>query len=138
MKGKVAYILLAAVWAMPLEAVTRDLKSAKPRTIEVQEEVWVKKNEDLENLRNKILRLETELRVSRAEIVRLEGELEQAYAQKEPDKTYSVREGDNLWKISRRFYNDPYKWLWVFKANMDQITDPDQIYPKQVLEIPRY
>ena len=51
---------------------------------------------------------------------------------------YSVVKGDNLWNIAKQetIYDDPYMWPRIFRANRDQINDPDMIYPKQVLAVP--
>jgi nucleoid-associated protein YgaU len=51
---------------------------------------------------------------------------------------YEVRRGDNLWNISKKsnIYDDPYMWPRIYRANRDEINDPDLIYPKQNLAIP--
>jgi nucleoid-associated protein YgaU len=51
---------------------------------------------------------------------------------------YSVRRGDNLWNISKKsnVYDDAYMWPRIYRANRDEIKDPDLIYPKQNLAIP--
>ena len=56
----------------------------------------------------------------------------------EPDN-YTVVRGDNLWNISGKssIYGDPYQWPLIFKANRDQIKDPDLIYPGQNFSIDR-
>ncbi len=50
-----------------------------------------------------------------------------------PCHDYIVVKGDTLWGISgsSNGYNDYFLWPLIFKANRDQITDPDLIYPKQ-------
>ncbi len=55
------------------------------------------------------------------------------------DKTYTVIKGDYLWKIAKFWwiYRDGRKWRIIYEANRDKIKDPDLIYPKQVLTIPR-
>ncbi|MBN2429106.1 MAG: DUF4398 domain-containing protein [Deltaproteobacteria bacterium] len=52
---------------------------------------------------------------------------------------FEVREKQSLWAISamREIYNDPLLWPAIYKANRDQIKDPRQVYPGQVLTIPR-
>jgi nucleoid-associated protein YgaU len=52
---------------------------------------------------------------------------------------YIVVKGDTLWDISamKKIYKDNFDWPLLFKANRDQITDPDLIYPKQELLIRR-
>lgn len=49
---------------------------------------------------------------------------------------HSVREGESLWRISRQEYDHPLHWPTIYKANDDQIEDPDLIYPKQQFKIP--
>ena len=56
-----------------------------------------------------------------------------------PDSiTYEVVTGDHLWGISSKteVYDDPYMWPRLYRANRDQIKDPDMIYPNQVLNVP--
>ena len=50
-----------------------------------------------------------------------------------PCNKYIVVKGDTLWDISGSSsgYHDNFLWPLIFKANRDQITDPDLIYPKQ-------
>lgn len=52
-------------------------------------------------------------------------------------RTYTVKKGDNLWKISQRFYGDGRQWETIYQANVKVIgPDPDLIQPGQVLTIP--
>ena len=50
-----------------------------------------------------------------------------------PCNKYIVVKGDTLWDISGSGsgYKDNFQWPLIFKANRDQIVDPDLIYPKQ-------
>jgi len=52
---------------------------------------------------------------------------------------YAVQRGDTLWGISAReqIYHDPFMWPLIYKANSQQIHDPDLIFPRQILVIPR-
>jgi hypothetical protein len=52
---------------------------------------------------------------------------------------YAVQRGDTLWGISAReqIYRDPYMWPLIYKANSQQIRDPDVIFPRQIFVIPR-
>ena len=52
---------------------------------------------------------------------------------------YMARRGDTLWGISAReqIYNNPYMWPLIYKANAQQIRDPDLIFPRQIFVIPR-
>ena len=49
---------------------------------------------------------------------------------------YVVVSGDNLSKISKQFYGTPNKYSQIFEANKPMLSDPDKIYPGQVLRIP--
>jgi nucleoid-associated protein YgaU len=51
-------------------------------------------------------------------------------------RTYTVKSGDTLSKISQQFYGDGNKYQKIFDANRDQLKDPDKIQPGQVLKIP--
>ncbi|MGC9519900.1 MAG: LysM peptidoglycan-binding domain-containing protein [Desulfuromonadaceae bacterium] len=52
---------------------------------------------------------------------------------------YTVKVGENLYTIARQpfIYADGKLWPLIYRANRDQIKDPRQIYPGQVLNIPR-
>lgn len=52
-------------------------------------------------------------------------------------RTYKVRKGDTLQKISRHFYGTTKKWHLLYKANRDKLKGPDKVYPGQVLVIPQ-
>lgn len=51
-------------------------------------------------------------------------------------RTYQVRKGDTLQKISRQFYGTTKKWPLLYEANRDKLTGPDKIKPGQILVIP--
>lgn len=51
-------------------------------------------------------------------------------------KTYTVKSGDTLSKISKEVYGDANKYQQIFEANKPMLKDPDKIYPGQVLRIP--
>ena len=50
---------------------------------------------------------------------------------------YEVKKGDSLSKIAKRYYGDPMKYMVIFQANMPLLTDPNKIYPGQMLRIPK-
>jgi len=55
----------------------------------------------------------------------------------EPEATfYTVVKGDYLSKIAKKVYGDAMKYPIIFEANKPMLTDPDKIYPGQVLRIP--
>ena len=47
-----------------------------------------------------------------------------------------IRKGDNLWRISRRLYGEGVRYTTIYKANQEQIRNPDLIYPGQVFLTP--
>jgi nucleoid-associated protein YgaU len=57
--------------------------------------------------------------------------------QSAPEATYyTVVAGDTLSKISKTNYGDPNKYMKIFEANKPMLSNPDRIYPGQVLRIP--
>ncbi len=54
-------------------------------------------------------------------------------------KTYKVGRGETLAKISarRNIYDNPDEWKKIFEMNRDKISDPNLIYPGQILVIPQ-
>ncbi|GGB85589.1 peptidoglycan-binding protein LysM [Dyadobacter sediminis] len=54
-----------------------------------------------------------------------------------PEATYhTVEKGDTLSKIAQKVYGDMMKYPVIFEANKPMLSDPDKIYPGQVLRIP--
>ena len=49
---------------------------------------------------------------------------------------YTVKKGDNLWKIAESHYGKGAKHILIFDANRPMLSHPDKIYPGQVLRIP--
>ncbi len=53
-----------------------------------------------------------------------------------PEGTYTVAPGDNLSKIAHEQYGDSSKWRVIYEANKGLISNPNQIWPGQILVIP--
>lgn len=50
---------------------------------------------------------------------------------------YTVKSGDSLSKIAKEVYGDVNAYNRIFDANRPMLSDPDKIYPGQVLYIPQ-
>lgn len=51
-------------------------------------------------------------------------------------KTYTVKAGDSLWAIAAKYYGKGAEYTKIASANTDKISNPNLIYPGQVLTIP--
>jgi nucleoid-associated protein YgaU len=51
-------------------------------------------------------------------------------------KTYTVKSGDTLGEIAKRELGSASKYMEIFNANRDLLSDPDKIKPGQVLKMP--
>jgi len=47
-----------------------------------------------------------------------------------------VQPGNSLWRIARRVYGDGPRYTVIYQANVEQIRDPDLIYPGQIFTLP--
>jgi nucleoid-associated protein YgaU len=50
--------------------------------------------------------------------------------------TMVVSRGDSLWRISRLTYGAGTRYAVIYKANRDQVRDPNRIYPGQIFVLP--
>jgi len=57
---------------------------------------------------------------------------EDAQLQANPPERYTVKEGDTLWSIARRFLENPWRWPQIWQQNPG-IENPHLIYPGDVL-----
>lgn len=55
---------------------------------------------------------------------------------KETANTYTVKSGDCLWNIAKKLYGNGADYTKIYEANKDKISNPNLIYPNQVLTIP--
>lgn len=49
---------------------------------------------------------------------------------------HTVVKGDTLWKISEKTLGSGARYKEIFEANRPMLSDPDKIYPGQMLRIP--
>lgn len=50
---------------------------------------------------------------------------------------HTVEKGDTLWAIAEKSMGNGAKYKEIFEANRPMLSDPDKIYPGQVLRIPQ-
>ena len=69
--------------------------------------------------------------------VKMQADLD-AWVEKPDVISYTVVKGDCLWNIAKKkeHYGNAFAWPIIYKANRDQIKNPDLIYPKQVFKVP--
>jgi nucleoid-associated protein YgaU len=122
------------------EAVKKELASHNLGTDKVQVDVVddkiVLKGEvaDQSAFEKAVIAVGNTLGVSKVEA----GELKVAAAPAKEPVFYTVKKGDNLWKIAEAQYGKGKgaKNNIIFEANKPMLTHPDKIYPGQVLRIP--
>ena len=39
-------------------------------------------------------------------------------------QTYTVKKGDTLWNIAKKYYGDGRKWRKILEANTDKVKNP--------------
>lgn len=49
---------------------------------------------------------------------------------------YTVKKGDTLWAIAKRYYGNGALYTKIVEANKGKISNPNLIYPNQVFSIP--
>lgn len=123
-----------------VEAVQKELASHKLGTddvkIEVKGDTIVLEGsvEDQSAFEKAILAVGNTLGISKVEAA----ELKVAKTEAAAPTFHTVQKGDNLWKVSEAAYGKGKggKYTVIFEANKPMLTDPDLIYPGQVLRIP--
>ncbi len=53
-----------------------------------------------------------------------------------PDDLVIVQPGNSLWRIARRSYGHGRRYVEIYHANRSQISNPQLIYPGQLLQVP--
>ena len=50
--------------------------------------------------------------------------------------TYTVKSGDCLWNIAKKYLGDGSRYTEIYNLNKDKIKNPNLIYPNQILTLP--
>jgi nucleoid-associated protein YgaU len=104
------------------------------------EELSVRVDDDLAAVSGKVTDQATRekvlLAVGNTEgIARVDDQLEVEAPEPEA-QFHTVVSGDTLGAIAKTYYGNAGKYPVIFEANKPMLTDPDKIYPGQVLRIP--
>lgn len=75
----------------------------------------------------------TETPVAKVETTRPESENS---PEPKKDTEYTVKKGDCLWNIAKKYYGNGAKYTKIYEANKDKIKNPNLIYVGQVFVIP--
>ena len=57
----------------------------------------------------------------------------------EAQQRHTVVDGETLWSLAQRYYNDPWRWPRIYEANRaptGQVEDAHWIYPGETIIIP--
>lgn len=57
-------------------------------------------------------------------------------ASKPKVKTHTVKKGDTLWGIAKKYLGNGSKWPQIYNLNRDKIKNPNLIYTGQVFKLP--
>lgn len=71
-----------------------------------------------------------------AAVSKVDDQLTVAAAATPPSTYVTVKAGDTLSKIAKEAYGDGNAYMQIFDANKPMLSNPDKIYPGQVLRIP--
>jgi len=81
-----------------------------------------------------------EVRIAKAAYVakgnKVTGKKSQVTKKSTSKKYHTVKKGDCLWNIAKKYYGKGSDWKKIYNANKDLIKNPNLIYPNQKLVIP--
>lgn len=104
------------------------------------EDLGIRVDDDLVTVSGRVADQATRERVvlalgNTAGIARVDDRIEVDTPQPEA-QFHTVASGDTLSTIAQQYYGNAMKYPVIFEANKPMLSDPDKIYPGQVLRIP--
>jgi nucleoid-associated protein YgaU len=117
---------------------------ALARTVETMgfeiEDVGIRVDDDLVTVSGRVSDQATKERIvlalgNTAGVARVDDRIEVDAAEPEA-QFHTVASGDTLSAIAQKYYGNAMKYPVIFEANKPMLSDPDKIYPGQVLRIP--
>ena len=117
---------------------------ALARTIETLdfeiEDLGIRVDDDLATISGKVLDQATKERIvlalgNTAGIARVDDQIEVEAAAPEA-QFHTVEADDTLSAMAQKYYGNSMKYPVIFEANKPMLSDPDKIYPGQVLRVP--
>ncbi|NHZ73734.1 MAG: peptidoglycan-binding protein LysM [Nitrospirae bacterium] len=104
------------------------------------EDLGIRVDDDLATVSGQVLDQATKERIvlalgNTAGIARVDDRIEVETAEPEA-QFHTVEAGDTLSAIAQKYYGNSMKYPVIFEANKPMLSDPDKIYPGQVLRIP--
>lgn len=131
-----------------IDAFVRELDSVKQQILglmRLSDEELYEKLDEVDAIGKRLDEMKTDKRAKLPDVAVKLNEVLNLYDQlKEKAKNakpkvgmYTVIRGDYLWKISKKseIYGDPYQWMRIYSFNRDEISNPDLIFPNQILKI---
>lgn len=128
-KGELLKVELAEYQEQQLEIARKKVEAEQKRLDEERKRVEAAAEEE---------RRQEQAARERAAMKSAAGEQNGTPSRERP-ASYSVRRGETLPQIAARpeIYNESGLWPLIYRANRDQVRDPYQLWPGQVLKIPR-
>jgi LysM repeat protein len=104
------------------------------------EDLGIRVDDDLATVSGRVSDQATKERIvlalgNTAGIGRVDDQIEVEAAEPEA-QFHTVESGDTLSGIAQKYYGNAMKYPVIFEANKPMLSDPDKIYPGQVLRIP--
>jgi len=120
------------------DALRKEIESHGLDTKDVEidvkgDEVELRGQQMADDLREKIIIAAGNI----AGVARVNDRIEAEQKEEDGSTFHTVEKGETLWGISKKHYDNGALYTEIFEANRPMLSDPDKIYPGQVLRIPR-